>query len=105
MNNNVIFGPDTEWVSEINYKVDEGREDYFRSQIRKYFPKIDNYKLIPAYSGIRPKLFRNETQLKDFQIITKNFEKSKAVHLLGIESPGLTSSLSLAMSVADQYEA
>ena len=58
------------------------------------FLKLDDIE--PDFSGVRPKLQKPGEPFKDFVI--KN-EKSKGfdnfINLLGIESPGLTSSLSI----------
>jgi L-2-hydroxyglutarate oxidase LhgO len=49
------FGPDVEWVNEINYNVDPGRGSNFYTSIRRYWPELGDGSLMPAYSGIRPK--------------------------------------------------
>src|SRR3546814_13261428 len=49
------FGPDLEWVDELNYDVDPGRADKFYAAIRAYYPDLKDGTLQPAYAGIRPK--------------------------------------------------
>eukprot|EP00854_Cymbomonas_tetramitiformis_P020658 gene20658-24761_t len=51
----VRFGPDVEWIPEVNYTVDPGRSVSFESAIRKWWPGLLAGSLQPAYSGIRPK--------------------------------------------------
>jgi len=97
------FGPDVEWVDELDYHVDPARGESFYAAIRRYWPDLPDKSLAPDYAGIRPKLVpAGANQAADFRI------DGAAVHgrpgyvgLYGIESPGLTSSLSLAEHVAE----
>ena len=50
------FGPDVEWVNDLEYTVDPNRINLFYDDIIKYLPDIRKEDLIPGYSGIRPKL-------------------------------------------------
>ena len=61
---------------------------------------------MPDYSGIRPKLSGPGEKAADF-IIDGPAEHGLPglVHLFGIESPGLTSSLSIAEDVAERLNA
>lgn len=91
------FGPDVEWIDEINYNVDEKRADSFYQAIRRYWPKLPADSLVPAYSGIRPKIVLPEIAKQDFKIIgPEKHGMPGVIHLFGIESPGLTSSLAIA---------
>lgn len=95
------FGPDTQFIDEIDYTVDEALKEKFYRAIRQYFPTIDKTKLQPAYSGIRPKLQAPNQAVQDFHIQTEKQHQIKGlVNLFGIESPGLTSSLAIAEQVA-----
>ena len=94
------FGPDVEWVSEENYAVDPRRADSFYARIRTYWPGLPDGTLVPDYSGIRPKLRGPGEGHADFMIAGPADHKiPRLVNLFGIESPGLTSSLSLAEEV------
>jgi len=98
----VRFGPDVEWIDEINYDVSDSRLDIFYRGIKKYLPSIDKSLLKPGYSGIRPKLKNKGQGKSDFLIQgTKEHNINNLVNLYGIESPGLTSSLSIANYVYD----
>ncbi len=95
-------GPDAEWLDEaakapFDYKVDPARADVFYDAVRNYWPGLKDGALAPDYSGVRPKLVGPGEPSGDFRI-----EKSgpHLINLFGIESPGLTSSLSLANHVA-----
>jgi len=94
------FGPDVEWVSEENYTVDPRRADSFYARIRTYWPTLPDGSLVPDYSGIRPKLRGPGEGQADFMIAgPAEHRMPRLVNLFGIESPGLTASLSLAEEV------
>jgi L-2-hydroxyglutarate oxidase LhgO len=94
------FGPDVEWISEENYAVDPRRADSFYARIRTYWPGLPDGTLVPDYSGIRPKLRGPGEGQADFMIAgPADHKMPRLVNLFGIESPGLTSSLSLAEEV------
>jgi L-2-hydroxyglutarate oxidase LhgO len=94
------FGPDTEWIDEENYDVDAGRAAAFYQSIRGYWPGLPDNSLLPDYAGIRPKITRAGEPAADFMIDgPKDHRLPGLVHLFGIESPGLTASLSLADEV------
>ena len=91
------FGPDVEWIEEESYVVDPARNIIFYQAIKPYWPAITLERLKPAYAGIRPKLGSKENMYQDFLIQTENDHQIPGlVNLLGIESPGLTSCLSIA---------
>jgi L-2-hydroxyglutarate oxidase LhgO len=94
------FGPDVEWVTEENYAVDPRRADSFYARIRSYWPGLPDSSLVPDYSGIRPKLRGPGEPQADFLIAgPADHSMPRLVNLFGIESPGLTASLSLAEDV------
>jgi L-2-hydroxyglutarate oxidase LhgO len=94
------FGPDVEWVDEENYDVDPARAQVFYASIRKYFPRLPDGALVPDYSGIRPKLTGPNEAAADFIIDgPAQHGVPRIVNLFGIESPGLTSALSIADEV------
>ncbi len=95
------FGPDTEWVREIDYPVDPSRAAAFYAEVRKYWPALPDGALVPDYAGIRPKLRPEGAPASDF-VVAGPAEHGLAglVELFGIESPGLTASWPLADEVA-----
>jgi L-2-hydroxyglutarate oxidase LhgO len=96
------FGPDVEWVDELNYAVDPGRADDFYAAIRRYWPALPDGVLVPAYAGIRPKTKGQGEDAGDFVIQGPGETGHPAyVALYGIESPGLTASLAIGECVAD----
>ena len=98
----VRFGPDVEWIDEINYDVDENRLESFYNDIRKYLPTFDKGLLKKGYSGVRPKLKNRGEGKSDFMIQGEEIHKTKnLINLFGIESPGLTSSLVLGEHIVE----
>ncbi len=91
------FGPDVEWVdSPDKLHVDPGRGDAFYAEVRKYWPGLKDGALIPSYAGIRPKINSPQETAADFCIMgPAEHGVDGLVHLFGIESPGLTSSLAI----------
>ena len=94
------FGPDVEWIDTEHYEVDPHRSDSFYERIRSYWPTLADGTLVPDYSGIRPKLTGPGQPAADFMIEgPAQHGMAGLVHLFGIESPGLTSALSIAQDV------
>ena len=101
------FGPDVEWVERIgakeDYAVDPRRAERFYAAIRRYWPGLADGALLPGYSGIRPKTAGPGEPASDFHIQgPREHGLPGLVHLFGIESPGLTASLSLASLVLNE---
>lgn len=91
------FGPDQEWVDHEDYDVDPKRAEGFYAAIRRYWPGLPEGALMPAYSGIRPKLRGAGESAADFLVQgPESHGVPGLVNLFGIESPGLTACLALA---------
>ncbi|KZF23434.1 putative FAD dependent oxidoreductase [Xylona heveae TC161] len=102
----VRFGPDVEWVDDPNdLRPNPARLDEAIEHIRAYLPGIKPESIGLDYCGIRPKLGKlgAVASAKGFQdfVIQKEDGFDGFVNLLGIESPGLTSSLAIAEMVHD----
>jgi len=96
------FGPDVEWIGHENYDVDPTRAAAFYNRIRDYWPGLPDGSLVPDYAGIRPKLTGPGEAAADFMIdAPQQHGQARLVHMFGIESPGLTSALSLGEEVVD----
>ncbi len=97
------FGPDEEWVENIDYTVNPARGEKFYATIRKYWPELPDNALTPGYSGIRPRLQASGEAPCDF-VIQGPAEHGVPglINLFGIESPGLTSCLAIAEYVAEK---
>jgi L-2-hydroxyglutarate oxidase LhgO len=96
------FGPDVEYLEGrlIDYKVAEEKQHAFAESIRRILPQINDEDISPDMSGIRAKLQKKDKPARDFVIV---HEKERGlqgfVNLIGIESPGLTSSPAIARYV------
>jgi L-2-hydroxyglutarate oxidase LhgO len=99
------FGPDVEWIERESYTVEPKRADSFYASVRTYFPALPDHSLVPDYCGIRPKLTGKGEPAADFLIDgPAGHGLPRLVHLFGIESPGLTASLSIAVEVVGMIE-
>ncbi len=104
------FGPDVEWLnvdhpSQIDYTVDPRRAEVFYEAVRRYWPGLKDGALLPAYSGIRPKLQKPNEHALDFLLQGPAQHGVRGlVNLYGIESPGLTASLAIARHVNQLLE-
>ncbi|MBE7731955.1 NAD(P)/FAD-dependent oxidoreductase [Devosia faecipullorum] len=99
----IRFGPDVEWISEIDYRVDPNRHAKFVAGARQIWADIDPTKLRPAFAGIRPKLSGPGEPAADFSIMgPADHGAPGLVNLFGIESPGLTASLPIADLVLEK---
>jgi L-2-hydroxyglutarate oxidase LhgO len=104
------FGPDVEWIDPasadaIDYRVDVARATGFETAIRSYWPGLPAASLLPAYSGVRPKLHGPDEAANDFELQGPAQHGVKGLmNLFGIESPGLTSSLALADEALKRLE-
>lgn len=95
------FGPDVRWIDQPDYRFEEDRLPVFVEAIHRYYPNLDPDRLTPDYTGIRPKLVPEGAPPADFTIRRQRTDGGTLVHMLGIESPGLTSCLALADHVVE----
>ena len=101
LDGSVSFGPNAYYVDELDYGMDDRNLNDFHASINKYLD-IGIEELEVDYSGIRPKPFAANEEPKDFIIINeKNLGCPNFINLIGIESPGLTSSLAIGKYVKD----
>ncbi|CCJ07525.1 NAD(P)/FAD-dependent oxidoreductase [Methylocystis sp. SC2] len=97
------FGPDIEWIDDVDYNVDARRAEAFYDEIRRYWPALLDGVLLPGYAGIRPKISGRGKPAADFRVDgPRQHGVEGLVNLFGIESPGLTASLALAELVRDR---
>ncbi|MEI7926552.1 MAG: FAD-dependent oxidoreductase, partial [Chloroflexota bacterium] len=97
----VHLGPSTEWIAEddpMDYRHVETAEwrAKFLAGGQRFLPGLRDDQIAPGQVGYRPKIQRPDQGLVDFLL----WHDRGYVHLGGIESPGLTSSLPLADEVA-----
>jgi len=107
----VLLGPTARYVQDKNdYERDRESVEKFAEGAKALLPHITPADLVPAYSGIRPKLTppaqsasshgHASKDAPDF-IIQRDPQFPSVIQLMGIESPGLTSAPSIAEHVAE----
>ena len=100
------FGPDIEWIPDLDYSFVPEKLQKFLEFIRSYYPGLEVERLHADYTGIRPKLYREGEAVPDFAIHgADKHGQLGLVALYGIESPGLTASLAIGEVVAGMLAA
>lgn len=95
------FGPNAFYVDQINYAFESEKEPFWRD-IVKYFPAVKLDDLHPDMTGIRSKLQGPGDPVRDFVIKhEEDRDLPGFINLIGIESPGLTSSPAIAEMVSE----
>ena len=101
------FGPDVEWLNidseeQINYTVDPVRGNGFYEAVRRYWPGLKDGVLQPDYSGVRAKIVPAGEPAGDFCFDgPRQHGLNGLFNLYGFESPGLTSSLAIALHLEE----
>jgi L-2-hydroxyglutarate oxidase LhgO len=98
----VKLGPDVTYLESniYDYKLTPSKHSAFFESSKRYLPFLEYDDIFPEMAGIRPKIQKPGDPQKDFYIA----EESKRgypgfVNLIGMESPGLTSSIAIAKYV------
>ena len=97
------LGPNAFYTDRPDYTVNTDHSTVFYESCRPFLPFLEKEDLIPDMSGIRPKLQGPGDPVADFIIKAEEGDYKGLINLIGIESPGLTSSLSIAKKVASIY--
>lgn len=102
---NVLLGPTAHYIEDKNdYERNREPIEDFAEAARQLLPELTVADLVQSYTGIRPKLApppgaaggsASANAMTDF-IIQRDPELAQVVHLIGIESPGLTSAPAIA---------
>jgi len=102
MGGRVKLGPDVKYLESniYDYKLTASKQEAFYLSAKKFLPFLEFEDLAPEMAGIRPKIQKPGEPLRDFYIM----EESKRgfpgfINLIGMESPGLTSSIAIAKYV------
>jgi len=89
----VKLGPYDYFIDSIDYDVDETNKQLFYESTKSFLPFIKLNDLSPDMAGIHPKIQKRGESIKDFVIVHEQERKLPGlINLIGIESPGLTSS-------------
>ena len=96
-----LLGPTATYVdSKNNYEKDRLPISDFAHSAKTLLPEIEEKDLQLGYSGLRPKLVPPGGHgIADF-VITRDPKAPRAIHLVGIESPGLTAAPAIAEHVS-----
>ncbi len=97
----ILIGPSAiDAAKKEDYEVTTPREEFEKGAL-SLIPDMNVRKIYPGYSGNRPKVYYQGKLRADF-VIQK--EANGRVHLLGIESPGLTAAPAIAEYVAQMIK-
>ncbi|EMD40672.1 hypothetical protein CERSUDRAFT_111254 [Gelatoporia subvermispora B] len=127
MQGKIRFGPDLDWLTppkegeesdpdfwNSHLTPDDSKIQIMHQAVQEYLPGVDLDGFQPDYCGIRPKLTGPGGGFRDFVFRTDRPDDFGGVatggdspgrpliSLMGIESPGLTSSLAIAELVVDE---
>jgi glycerol-3-phosphate dehydrogenase len=96
-----LLGPTATYVEgKDNYEKNRLPIADFAHSAKTLLPEIEERDLQLGYSGLRPKLVPpNHKGIADF-VITRDPAVPQAIHLVGMESPGLTAAPAIAEYVA-----
>jgi glycerol-3-phosphate dehydrogenase len=97
----LLLGPTAKYVDgKDNYERDRLTIPEFAADVKDMVPEIKESDLQLAYTGLRPKLVSpTEHGIADF-VIEPDREFPRVIHLVGIESPGLTAAPAIANHVS-----
>lgn len=100
MDGRLRLGPNAYYVDEPGYQIDESHREEFYEAVRRFIPDLSREDIYPDFAAMRPKLQAPGEEMRDF-VIKEESDKgfSGLINLIGIESPGLTSSLAIARMV------
>ena len=102
MGGGVKLGPDVTYLESnvYDYKVTASKQEKFYSSAKKFLPFLELDDIIPEMAGIRPKIQKPGEPLRDFYIKEESERGFPGfINLIGMESPGLTASMSIAKYV------
>ncbi len=101
----VKFGPDIEFINNLDYSFSRNVKIKFEDSIKKYWEGVSDYELQEDYVGIRPKIQSIDSDFVDFSVLSKDHHGIDGMLFLqGFESPGLTCALSLAKYLSQRLD-
>ncbi len=99
------LGPSAFYVDDVNYDVNPDHGDEFFTAAHSYLPFITREDIAADMAGVRPKIQSPTDPVKDF-VIRHEADNGLPgfINLVGMESPGLTSCISIARMVVGWVE-
>ena len=92
-------------LSALSAQAWTEKAERFAESLRRFLPGIEAAHLEPEFAGVRPKVLRAGDTPSDFALLgPEDTGTPGMVHLLGVESPGLTACLAIAEWVATRLE-
>ena len=95
----VKLGPDVTYLNSnvYDYHVEASKQEAFWRSAQKFLPFLGIDDISPEMAGIRPKTQKKGDPIRDFYIMEESARGLNGfINLIGMESPGLTSCLSIA---------
>ena len=102
MGGGVKLGPDVKYLESnvYDYKLTASKQEAFFKSAKKFLPFLEIDDIAPEMAGIRPKIQKPGEPLRDYYIIEETVRGYPGfINLIGMESPGLTSSIAIAKYV------
>lgn len=102
MGGGVKLGPDVKYLESniYDYRLTPSKQEAFWLSARKFLPFLEFDDITPEMAGIRPKIQKPGEPLRDYYIMEESGKGFPGfINLIGMESPALTSSLSIAKYV------
>jgi len=101
----LLIGPTAHYVeSKHDYEHNRLPLSYFATNARKLLPAIEEADLVPAYSGLRAKHVPPDGHGPADFLVERDAEFPRIIHLIGMESPALTSVPAIARHVLQMIE-
>jgi L-2-hydroxyglutarate oxidase LhgO len=98
----LLIGPNARYRRDKDdYESDRTPLADFHESARQMVPGLRLEDMRLSYTGIRPRLTPEEDHSFADWVIERDPQWPSVIHLIGIESPGLTSCLSIAQSVRE----
>ncbi|MCE5347848.1 MAG: NAD(P)/FAD-dependent oxidoreductase [Bacteroidales bacterium] len=104
MGGGVKLGPDVKYLESnvYDYRSTASKQEAFYKSAKKFLPFLEYDDIAPEMAGIRPKIQKPGDPPSDFYIMEEGRRGYPGfINLIGMESPGLTSSIAIAKYVND----
>jgi glycerol-3-phosphate dehydrogenase len=101
----LLIGPNATYIdSKENYEEDRTPLIEFFESARQMVPDLRLEDMRLSYTGIRPKIIPEQDHSFADWVIERDPQWPFVIHLVGVESPGLTGCLSIGQSVREMFQ-